>query len=103
MNPFEKSANLSGDFEPRMLIETVRVQAPGHAWLPDALAACGMGHWESKAYVGYVPRENPNQPGAEWQFKTNVVLEHETLGMVVLDVLQGNRLGGIEFVDRIEE
>jgi hypothetical protein len=45
---------------------------------------------------------SPNQPGSEWQFETNVVLSHESLGMVVLDVLKGDRLGGIEFVDKIK-
>jgi hypothetical protein len=58
--------------------------------------------WESRAYVHYVSRQNPNQPGSQWQFHTNVVLHHEKLGMVVLDILKDNRLGGIEFVDRIK-
>jgi hypothetical protein len=31
------------------------------------------------------------------------VLTHETLGMVVLDILKGDRLGGIEFVDKIDD
>jgi hypothetical protein len=53
------------------------------------------------AYVGYVSRANPNQPGADWQFEVNVVLTRAVLGMVVLDILEGDRLGGIEFVDRI--
>lgn len=85
-----------------MLINAVIEQAPEYRWLPQALRECGSGQWESGAYIGYVSRRNPNQPGAEWQFDSNVVLNHETLGMVVLDILKGNRLGGIEFVDRIE-
>ena len=88
-------------FHPTMLIETVREQAPEFPWLAEALTNCGDGEWESVAYVGYVSRANPNQPGADWQFEVNVVLEHAVLGMVVLDILKGNRLGGIEFVDRL--
>lgn len=84
-----------------MLVEVVREQAPEFSWLPEALANCGAGEWESRAYVGYVSRLNANQPGAVWQFETNVILNHKKLGMVVLDVLKGNRLGGIELVDRI--
>lgn len=88
-------------FHPRMLIAAVQEQAPEFGWLEEALCNCGTGEWESPAYVGYVSRHRPNQPGAEWQFEKNVVLQHEELGMVVLDVLKGNRLGGIEFLDRI--
>ena len=102
MNPVEPNENLSGGFEPHMLIEAVREQAPEYPWLPEALASCGSGQWESRAYVRYVPCQNPNQPGDEWQFETSVALIHETFGVVVIDLLKGGRLGGIEFVDRIE-
>jgi len=97
-----KKKDFSEGFEPRMLIEAVRAQAPEFPWLPDALMKCGRGEWESRAYVAYVSQSNPNQLGSDWQFQTNVVLSHDKLGMVVLDILKGNRLGGIEFVDKIE-
>jgi hypothetical protein len=94
--------DLDSEFKPSMLITVVQKQAPEYPWLPEALEKCGIGDWESPAYVGYISRQNPNQPGSEWQFSTNVILKHENLGMVILDILTGNRLGGIEFVDRIE-
>lgn len=84
-----------------MLVEAVQDQAPEFGWLAKALCNCETGEWESPAYVGYVSRHHPSQPGAEWQFETNVVLHHKEFGTVVLDVLKGNRLSGIEFVDRI--
>lgn len=102
MNTTRDQKDLNGGFEPRILIEAVKEQAPNFPWLPEALSKCGAGEWESRAYVRYVSHRNPNQPGSEWQFESNVVLNHQTLGMVVIDVLKGNRLGGIEFVDRIE-
>jgi hypothetical protein len=102
MNVTRTQEDFSGGFEPRMLIETVKEQASEYPWLSEALAKCGVGQWESPAYVEYVSRRNPNQPGSEWQFEANVVLHHQTLGMVVIDVLKNSRLGGIEFVDRIE-
>jgi hypothetical protein len=95
--------DLSEGFHPLMLVDAVQQQVPEFACLPAALGSCGAGDWESRAYVRYVSRHNPNQPGSEWQFETNVQILHETLGTVVLDVLKGNRLGGIEFVDRIDE
>jgi hypothetical protein len=102
MAPPNLNSDFSQGFDPRSLIQTVRSQAPEYPWLPDALANCPAGDWESAAYVGYVSRHSPNQPGSEWQFDTNVVLSHERLGMVVLDLLHGSRLGGIEFVDNIQ-
>ncbi len=86
-----------------MLIEAVKIQAPKFPWLPLALSQCGAGYWESPAYVSYISGKNPNQPGSEWQFETNVLLEHETMGTVIIDILKGQRLGGIEFVDKIED
>ena len=89
------------EFKPSMLIATVQKQFPEYPWLPEALEKCGIGEWESPAYVGYISRQNPNQPGSVWQFATSVILDHESLGMVILDILTDNRLGGIEFVDQI--
>ncbi len=94
--------DLSEGFHPHMLIEAAREQAPEYAWLPEGLASCAGGEWESRAYIHYVSSRNPNKPGAEWQFETNVVLHHESLGMVVLDILKGERLGGVELVDRLD-
>ena len=85
-----------------MLIEETRLQAPEFPWLPDALARCGTGEWESSAYVRYVTSIDPNQQKSQWQFETNVVINHHSLGMVVIDVQQGDCIGGIEFVDRID-
>ena len=84
-----------------MLIEAVREQATEFPWLPEALMKCGYGEWESRAYVGYVSSNKANQPGSVWKFQTNVVLSHDTPGTVVLDILKGERLGGIEFVDKV--
>lgn len=93
--------DLSEGFDPKMLIALASVEAPEYPWLPDALANCGAGVWRSRAYVHYVSAVNANEPGAEWQFETNVVLEHDVLGTVILDILKGSRLGGIEFVSRL--
>ena len=101
MKDTKSNDDFAGGFDPQMLIEDARAQAPEFAWLPTELMRCGAGNWESSAYVHYVSSTNPNQPGSEWQFKTNVVIDHSTLGTVVIDVLHGDRIGGIEFIDRI--
>lgn len=91
--------DLSNGFDPHTLAETVRRQAPEFSWLPGALSNCGRGEWESRAYVRYVPRRDA--AGAPWPFQASLVLNHAELGTVVLDILAGERLGGIEFVDRL--
>jgi len=85
-----------------MLIEDARAQAPQFPWLPEALACCDTGTWESREYVRYVTSSDPNQPKSQWHFKTNVVINHRHFGMVVIDILQGDQIGGIEFVDSLE-
>jgi hypothetical protein len=88
-------------FDPRMLAEVAGVQVPEFPWLPEALGACGRGEWESRAYVRYISNRNPNQPGAEWQFERNIRLDHDKWGTVIVDVLKGQRIGGLEFLDRL--
>ena len=57
--------------------------------------------WIRKPYIRFVTGERPNLPGSEWQFEENVVLEHDTEGTIVLDILKDGRIGGIEFVSQI--
>lgn len=85
-----------------MLIEDAQAQVPEFPWLPAALSSCGPGKWESRAYVHYVSPVDPNLPDSQWHFEKNVVIDHSVLGMVVIDIMKGNRIGGIEFVDRID-
>jgi hypothetical protein len=41
--------------------------------------------------------------GSEWQIETNIVLEHPTEGDLVLDILKGQRVGGVETTSKIEQ
>lgn len=94
--------DFASGFDTQMLIEDARATAPEFSWLPAALTNCGVGKWESRAYVRYISAINPNQPESEWQFRTSVTLHHRSLGMVVIDILQGDRIGGIEFLDWLD-
>ncbi|UQV45035.1 hypothetical protein KIV45_25455 [Janthinobacterium lividum] len=89
-------------FHPRMLNDAVKMQAAEFEWLPAALENCSDGQWESTAYVRYVSRARPNEQGSLWQFESNILIEHEIFGTVVLDILKGYRLGGIEFLDQLD-
>jgi hypothetical protein len=39
----------------------------------------------------------------EWKLNEHIVLEHEFLRRIVLDVLKNGRIGGIEFINLIGE
>jgi hypothetical protein len=79
------------------IIELVKEQEPEREDVIFALTNAIGGYWESKAYYKFVNSKNANKKGAEWQFDDNIVLEHETLGTIVLDYLKDKRIGGIEF------
>jgi hypothetical protein len=84
-------------------VELAKEQLPEEPWLPDAISNCRRAWRRSAAYTYFVNPENPNKPGSEWQFETNILLEHPSEGTLVLDVLKGQRIGGVETIDRIEQ
>lgn len=88
-------------YDPNWLVALARDQHPTETWLPIALTACTRCRRESKAYVTFVDSRNANEPGADWQFLTNLTMESPEEGFIVLDILEGNRVGGVEFVDKI--
>ena len=57
-----------------------------------------FGKWESKAYYKFVDSTDANKSGSKWQFKENIILEHPKYKTIVLDILQDDQLGGIEFI-----
>jgi hypothetical protein len=46
---------------------------------------------------------NPGEPASEWQVQTNLELQHPTEGDLVLDILEGNRVAGVEFLARLSK
>lgn len=61
-----------------------------------AVAACTRVCVESEAMIHFV---DPH--GAAWDFERNLFLESESHGELVLDVLEGHRIGGVEFLSRL--
>ena len=88
-------------FHIEQIIAFIKQQAPDRLDLIEELEQSDRKTWIKQPYIYFVSAERPNQPGSEWQFAENIVLEHETEGTIVLDVLKDGRIGGIEFVNQI--
>ena len=88
-------------FEVEVIIELIRAQEPERVDLIEQLKNLERQRWVRQPYVGFVASYWPNQPGSEWQFEENIVLEHETEGTIILDILKDGRIGGIEFLSQL--
>lgn len=95
------STMIEGYFDITWIIDLIREQEPKRIDLVEQLKKSEITGWVRQPYVRFVSSENANQPGAEWQFEENIVLEHETEGTIVLDILKDGRIGGIEFINQI--
>lgn len=80
------------------IIDLIKIKIQENSSLKNMLENAKNGHWETEAYYKFVDSTNANKPGAEWQFKENIIFDHPELGTIVLDILKDERLGGIEFV-----
>ena len=88
-------------YDPAWLVALALEQCPDLPWLSHALAACTQASVESAAYLRFVDPRNPNQPGSDWQFEENIILEDPNRGDVVLDILKEHRVGGVEFLAKL--
>lgn len=84
-------------YDPRWLVRLTEEQQGVEPWLAVALAECTRARVKSKAMIHFVDRRGPT-----WDFEANIVLESESHGDLVLDVLKGHRIGGVEFLSRGE-
>lgn len=85
------------------IIKLVREQEPNRQDLIQALQKCKGGYWSSNGYYSFVDSKNANQTDADWQHDECIVLEQENKGDIVIDLLKGGRIGGIEFIDLIDK
>ena len=81
-------------YDPTSLVALAREQHPGEAWLPAALERCTRAREDGRAYLSFEEFE----PG---EFERNLILEHPREGTLVLDVLTGGRVGGVELLRRL--
>jgi hypothetical protein len=85
-------------YDPTWLVDLARASRPGEPWLAEALARCTRVVEESRAYLRFA---GPDDDGPDARFEKNLVLHHAREGELVLDVLAGGRIGGIEFLKRL--
>lgn len=83
------------------VIEFIIYNLPEESILKRNLENISSGKWHNKAYYQFVDSHNANTPGSKWIFKENIILEHPKLGTLVLDVLEKDQPGGIEFINLI--
>jgi hypothetical protein len=88
-------------YDPSWLVLLANEQLPELDWLPEALNVCRHIHAETSAYIYFVDPTNPNEPGSDWSFQENLILEDPQEGTLVLDILTNHRVGGIEFLSRL--
>ena len=99
------------DYDPSWLVTLARDQRPDLPWLPEAFAGCTRASSRTSRrhgrrvreviYLHFVDPERANQPGADWQIDSGLWLRHPTDGILNIDVLKGQRVGGVEFYDRL--
>ena len=89
-------------FKIEWIITLIKEQEPERTDLIKQLQDSEKKEWIRQSYIRFVSRERPNLSGSEWQFEENIVLEHDTEGTIVLDILKDGRIGGIEFVSQIK-
>lgn len=101
MNIFKKLKYIRyRNYNPDWLVEAAEKRKGEYPWLPNALSKCTSALVGSK-YIRFVNSSRPNKKGSEWQFQENIWLENTIEGDVVLDILQENRVGGVELYDRL--
>jgi hypothetical protein len=87
----------------KTIIALVIQQKPERQDIVEALQNVPRGHWVSSGYYRFVDSKDAKQPGGEWQFDENIVLEQENRGDIVLDILKDGRIRGIEFIDQVDK
>lgn len=85
------------DYDPSWLIDLALEQHPDKPWLPKSLLECTRASRKNDYYIYFISSHRANQKGSEWQFKEYITLVDPIQGELILDVLEGDRIGGIEF------
>ena len=88
---------LSGEFDPRCLIETAREREQEFPWLCKLLEDCGNGVWKYSGFVVFDKSKVANLPDSGSRITESIWLNHASLGTVILDISEGS-LKDIELV-----
>ncbi len=85
-------------FDPSGLPELALAKCPGHPWLADALRACTVQWNRNELYSYFI---DPATRATEWKFASTLMLDCPRRGGLAIDILKGDRIGGIEFLDAV--
>lgn len=85
-------------YNPQWIVDIAKEQIPDKPEIILALSKCIKAKIESRAYIYFVNGDNSNEPNSEWQFEENIMLEDKKNGTIILDVLKGKKIGGVEFL-----
>jgi len=86
-------------YDPIWLVELAKEQIPDQPWIAEVLTKCTRCS-KSKNHFYFVNPERSNEPGSNWQYEMCISLNSPTEGWLLLDILKGNRGGGVEFVEK---
>jgi hypothetical protein len=85
-------------YDPSWLVDLARDTAPLEPWLPEALAECTRYVEGCPAQIFFVDPSGP-----QWRPKHHIALEPFDADDVVVSVLEGNRIGSVEFLERLTD
>lgn len=77
-------------------MDLAEARYPAEEWLTRALAACRTVLAPTTLYIHFVDPKSP-----AWRVSKNITLESPQHGTLVLDIIEGDSVGGVEFVDRV--
>lgn len=95
--PEPEFRQISGEFDPRCLIEAAREREQEFPWLPKFLETCGNGRWKYGGFVVFDLPQYDGQPISGAQFSGSISLNHKTLGQAILGFSNG-RIKDIELI-----
>jgi len=88
-------------YDPKWLIDASKYRYEEYPWLKEALSLCTEAKKSSNLYTYFVNSKNANKPKSEWQFQQSITIENTIEGDVVIDIIETNRVGGIEFLTKV--
>jgi hypothetical protein len=99
-----ETATLSWEpYDPAWLVAAATREAPLDPWIAEALAACTRAAVVCPAQLVFVDPATASDPDGAWKFRYNLELRTDDAGDLVLDILEGPRIGAVEFLDRLAE
>ena len=83
-------------YDPSWLVELADEYKDEYPWLRGAFKECSFVRRESCYYHRFVDTSSKN-----WNFDMNVIMEDPAQGDIIVDVLKDQKIGGIEFSNRL--